>query len=69
MSHDLLKNTEDKVNQMASGFITSVQGKIICDKFVVVTKVLHSQHLNESPLPVWIITNKEDTDLSTQLGM
>ena len=34
-------------NQMVSGFITSVQGKIICDKFVVVGKVRHSQHMNE----------------------
>ena len=34
-------------NQMVSGFITSVQGKIICDKFVVIGKVRHSQHMNE----------------------
>ena len=33
-------------NQMVSGFITSVQGKIICDKFVVVGKVRHSQRMN-----------------------
>ena len=51
-------------NQMVSGFITSVQGKIICDKFVVVGKVRHSQRMNEPPLPVWIITSKEGTVIS-----
>ena len=49
---------------MVSGFITSVQGKIICDKFVVVGKVRHSQRMNEPPLPVWIITSKEGTVIS-----
>ena len=51
-------------NQMVSGFITSVQGKIICDKFVVVGKVRHSQRMNEPPLPVWIIASKEGTVIS-----
>ena len=51
-------------NQMVSGFITSVQGKMICDKFVVVGKVRHSQHMNEPPLPVWITTRKEGTVIS-----
>lgn len=30
-----------KYNQMVSGFITSVQGKVILDKFVVIGKVRH----------------------------
>ena len=34
-------------NQMVSGFITSAQGKIICDKFVVLGKVRHSQRMTE----------------------
>ena len=48
-------------NQMVSGFISSVQGKVICDKFVVIGKV---QRMNEPPLPVWIITSKEGTLIS-----
>lgn len=52
-------------NQMVSGFITSVQGKVILDKFVVIGKVRHSQRMNEPPLPVWIITSKEGTVIST----
>ena len=51
-------------NQMVSGFITSVQGKVICDKFVVIGKVRHSQRMNEPALPVWIITSKEGTIIS-----
>ena len=51
-------------NLMISGFITSVQGKVICDKFVVIAKVRHSQRMNEPPLPVWIITSKEGTVIS-----
>ena len=45
-------------NEMVWGFITSVKGKIICDKFVVVGKMRYSQRMNEPPLPVWIITSK-----------
>ena len=51
-------------NQMISGFITSIQGKIISDKFVVVGKVRHSQGMTEAPLPVWIIASKEGTIIS-----
>ena len=35
-------------NQMVSGFIASVQGHIINDKFVVLAKVRHSQRMNDS---------------------
>ena len=34
-------------NQMVSGFIASVQGHIIANKFVVLAKVRHSQRMNE----------------------
>lgn len=57
------KSTE-AYNLMISGFITSVQGKVICDKFVVIAEVRHSQRMNEPPLPVWIITSKEGTVIS-----
>ena len=52
-------------NQMVSGFITSVQGKVINDKFLVLGKVQHSQHMNDSLCPIWIITTKEGTVLTT----
>ena len=35
-------------NQMVSGFIASVQGHIIANKFVVLVKVRHSQRMNDS---------------------
>lgn len=39
---------------------------IICiaNKFVVLAKVRHSQHMNNSLIPIWIITGKEGTVLS-----
>ena len=51
-------------NQMVSGFITSVQGKLVADKFVVIGKVRHSQRMNEPALSIWIITSKEGTIIS-----
>lgn len=51
-------------NQMVSGFISTVQGHIIQDKFVVLAKVRHSQRMNESLIPVWIITEKQGTIIS-----
>ena len=49
---------------MISGFITSIPGKIISDKFVVVGKVRHSQRMTKAPLPVWITASNEGTILS-----
>lgn len=49
---------------MVSGFISSVQGHIINDKFVVLAKVRHSQRMNDSLIPVWIITEKQGTIIS-----
>ena len=51
-------------NQMVSGLITSVQGHIIANKFVVLAKVRHSQRMNDSLIPIWIITEREGTVLS-----
>ena len=51
-------------HQMVSGFITSVQGHIVPDKYLVLPKVRHSQRKNDPPLSVWIITDKEGTILS-----
>ena len=49
---------------MVSGFITSVQGKAIGNNFVVIGKVRHSQRMNDTPVPIWIIANNEGTVLS-----
>ena len=51
-------------NQMVSGFISSVQGHIVKDNFVVIAKVRHSQRMNDSLIPVWIITEKQGTNIS-----
>lgn len=46
---------------MVSGFITSVQGHIISNKFVVLAKVKHSQRMNDPLINIWIITEKDET--------
>ena len=51
-------------NQMVSGFISSVQGHIVKDNCVVLAKVRHSQGMNDSLIPVWIITEKQGTIIS-----
>ena len=51
-------------NQMVSGFITSVQGKMITEKYVVLAKVRHSQRMNDPPIPIWIIASQEGTIIS-----
>lgn len=51
-------------NQMVSGFITSVQGKVIAGKYVVIAKVQHSQRMNDPPIPIWIISSEEGTVIS-----
>ncbi|CAH3156976.1 unnamed protein product [Pocillopora meandrina] len=42
-------------NQMVSGFIASVQGHIIADKFLVLAKVRHSQRMNDSLISCWLL--------------
>lgn len=54
----------ESYNQMVSGFIRSIQGNIIAKKFVVLGKVRHSQRMNESPIPIWIIASGEGTIIS-----
>ena len=48
---------------MVSGFIASVQGHIIADKFLVLTKVRHSQRVNDSLISRLVITEREGTIL------
>lgn len=45
-------------NQLVSGFITSVQGHRVCDKFVVLADVRHSQRMNDVLIPVWVVTEE-----------
>ena len=49
---------------MVSGFIASVQGHIIADKFVVSVKVRHSWRVNGSLIRIWIITERAGTIFS-----
>ena len=50
-------------NQMVSGFIASVQGHIIANKFLVLAKVRHSQRMNDSLISCWVITERRGTIL------
>ena len=50
---------------MVSGFIASFQDHIIANKFVVLAKVRHSQRMNDSLIPIWIITEREGAILSS----
>lgn len=53
-------------NQMTSGFVGSVQGKLTSEKYVVVAKVRHSQKMNDPLLNTWIIADSHGTVLSVQ---
>lgn len=44
--------------------VPSVKGHIVTNKFVVLAKVRHSQRMNDSLIPIWIITEREGTILS-----
>ena len=47
-----------------SGFVTSVQDKIIAGKHVVVGKVHHSQRMNDPLVNIWVITESDGTILA-----
>ena len=49
---------------MVSGFILSVLGQQINNKYVVLAKVRHSQRMNDPFVQIWTITNKDGTILS-----
>lgn len=52
------KNLE-AFNQMVSGFVTSVVGKLIAGKYVVRARVRHSQRMNDPLVNIWIITEQD----------
>ena len=49
---------------LIQGFVTSVQGKIIAGKHVVVGKVRHSQRMNDPLVNIWVITESDGTILA-----
>ena len=49
---------------MISGFISSVLGHKMKNKFEVLAKVSHSQRMNDPLVVLWIITNRDGTILS-----
>ena len=51
-------------NQMVSGFVTSVVGKVIAGKYVVRARVRHSQRMNDPLVNIWIIFENDGTILS-----
>ena len=50
---------------MVSGFVTSVRGRIISGKCVVVAKVRHSQRMNDPLVNIWIIAEDDGTILTS----
>ena len=52
-------------NQMVSGFVTSVRGRIVSGKHVVVAKVRHSQRMNDPLVNIWLIAESDGTILSS----
>ena len=51
-------------NQMVSGFVTSVVGKVIAGKYVVRARVRHSQRMNDPLVNIWVISENDRTILS-----
>ena len=46
-------------NSMVSGFITSVQGCVVREKYFVTGKVRHSQRKNDPLISIWVIADKD----------
>ena len=50
-------------NQLVSGFVSSVKGQKIGNKYIVSGKVRHSQRMNDPFVALWIITEHNGTVL------
>ena len=63
---DQFKNYKslEAYNQVVSGFVASVSGKIISGKYVVAAKVRHLQQMNDPLVNVSIITETEGEIIS-----
>ena len=44
---------------MVLGFITSVQGCVVREKYIVIGKVRHSQQMNDPLISIWVIADKD----------
>ena len=66
-TNDQFKNFKslEAYNQVVSGFVATVKGKMISGKYVVVAKVRHSQRMNDPLVNVWIIADTDGTILSS----
>ena len=53
-------------NQLVSGFVSSVKGQKVGNKYIVSGKVRHSQRMNHPFVALWIITKHNGTVLFTQ---
>ena len=51
----------ESYNFMVSGFITSVQGCVVREKYIVTGKVRHSQRMNDPLISIWVIADKDGT--------
>ncbi|EDO48872.1 predicted protein [Nematostella vectensis] len=60
-TNDQFKNYKslEAYNQVVSGFVASVKGRIVSDKYVVVAKVRHSQRMNDPLVDIWLIKGKD----------
>ena len=52
-------------NQMVSGFVTNVRGRVVKGNYVVLGSVRHSQRMSDALVSVWLITSIDGTILSS----
>ena len=60
-TNDQFKNykSPEAYNQVVSGFVASVKGKLVSEKHVVLAKVRHSQRMNDPLVDTWIIVGQD----------
>ena len=59
--NDQFKNCKslEAYNQVVSGFVASVNGKLVSEKHVVLAKVRHSQRMNDPLMDIWIVAGQD----------
>lgn len=65
-TNDQLKNYKslEAYNQVVSGFVASVKGKVISGEHVVIAKVQHSQRMNDPLVELWVIAESNGSIFS-----
>ena len=60
-TNDQFKNYKslEAYNQVVSGFVASVKGKLVSEKHVVLAKVRHSQRMNDALVDIWIVAGQD----------